>query len=196
MYIVHIHHKNYKNRGFGRVRYTNPSGAPGCDHIGLNYYSRGLVDWRLFPVPDKGETMTDMPYALHPEGLAVALKGVAVLGVPIYITETGVADKGDSIRPQMIQSYMSAVEEAVRSGVDLRGIMYWTLVDNFEWSFGFKMHFGMFNFDHKTQERTMHQSASQLAYWFKRLKEKAPLWRDEVKILDGGVDEKIKPALA
>ena len=53
------------------------------------------------------------------------------LGVPIYITETGVADQGDALRPQMIEGYMAAVEDIVRRGYDLRGIMYWSLVDNF-----------------------------------------------------------------
>jgi len=120
--------------------------------------------------------MTDMPYSLYAEGLLVACHRIGTLGIPIYITETGVADAGDALRPQMIQSYMAAIEEAVRTGIDLRGVMYWTLVDNFEWQFGYRMRFGVFRWEHddKTQERKPHKSAALLAYWYARLKEKAP----------------------
>lgn len=69
----------------------------------------------------------------------LAVHHMSKLGVPIYITETGVADVGDERRPLMLQSYMEQVERAVQMGYDLRGIMYWTLVDNFEWGFGFSM---------------------------------------------------------
>lgn len=168
--------------GWGRVHYENPGGAPGCDHIGLNYYSRGLFDWKLQACPNPGEIMTDMPYALYPEGLLVALKGVSTLGIPIYITETGVADKGDSIRPQMIQSYMATIEKAVEMGYDLRGVMYWTLVDNFEWSMGFHMRFGVYSREPvppENQKRQAHQSAALLAEWYSRLKERCPVLRLE-----------------
>lgn len=166
--------------GLGRVRYENPGGAPGCDHIGLNYYSRGLFDWKLQPCHNPGEVMTDMPYALHAEGLLLAVHGVSSLGVPIYITETGVADDGDALRPQCIQSYMSAVEEAVRMGYDLRGVMWWTLVDNFEWAFGYRMKFGVYRWDPDTdQKRVLHSSGALLKTWYARLVEKCPRFARE-----------------
>lgn len=130
-----------------------------------------------------------MPYALHAEGLITTCEAISTLGIPIYITETGCADAGDTVRPQMIQSYMAAVEETVRRGVDLRGVMYWTLIDNFEWAFGFKMRFGIYhwecNNDHK---RTKRKSAALLAHWFEQLKEKAPKLRAAAG-LDGGAVE-------
>ncbi|KAL4538341.1 hypothetical protein Ndes2437B_g01352 [Nannochloris sp. 'desiccata'] len=175
--------------GLGRVQYTNPGGPPGCDHIGLNYYSRGLFDWKLQPCPNPGEVMTDMPYALHAEGLLLAVHGVSQLGVPIYITETGVADDGDSVRPQFIQSYMSAIEEAVRLGYDLRGVMYWTLVDNFEWAFGYRMKFGMYYWDpvpEGNQDRKLHASAALLKNWYKRLVERIPGHRRMAESLKKG----------
>lgn len=168
--------------GWGRVHYENPSGAPGCDYIGLNYYSRGLFDWKLQPCANPGEIMTDMPYALYPEGLLTAIHGVSELGIPIYITETGVADAGDSIRPKMIQSYMSTLEKAVEMGYDVRGLMYWTLVDNFEWSCGFHMRFGVYSrspVPQDNQERHKHQSAALLAQWFDRLKTHCPALQRE-----------------
>lgn len=46
------------------MQYQEPGGRPGCDFIGLNYYSRGVMDWKLSPSCNAGEVMTDMPYAL------------------------------------------------------------------------------------------------------------------------------------
>lgn len=170
--LTHFRKQLLHNRGLGRVHYVNRGGKPGCDHFGLNYYSRGLMDWKLSAVANPGELMTDMPYALHSEGLFTALKGCSALEVPIYITETGVADKGDDIRPVMIQTYMSAVEQAVRAGFDVRGVLFWSLVDNFEWAFGFSKKFGIFEW-HKEdadQRRNLRKSGQLLAHWFERLK--------------------------
>ena len=44
------------------MQYQEPGGKPGCDYLGLNYYSRGVVDWKLSATCNAGETMTDMPY--------------------------------------------------------------------------------------------------------------------------------------
>lgn len=162
---------------YGRVTHVHPGGIPGCDHFGLNYYSRGLMDWKLSAVANPGEIMTDMPYALHAEGLFKALEGIQPLGIPVYITETGVADKGDEVRPVMIQTYMSAIEQAIRAGHDIRGVLYWSLVDNFEWAFGYTMKFGIFAWEpgrEAPHEQTRHkrESARLLEYWFSRLKQK------------------------
>ena len=155
---------------YGRVQYTYPGGAPGCDHFGLNYYSRGLMDWKLQAVANPCEVMTDMPYALWPEGLFDALDGIKELDIPIYITETGCADKGDDVRPIMIETYFSAIEEARRRKYDLRGVLYWSLVDNFEWAFGYTMKFGVYSYDGAQLDR--HEkttSCGLLRKWFKRL---------------------------
>ncbi|KAI8104603.1 hypothetical protein M9434_003157 [Picochlorum sp. BPE23] len=154
---------------YGRIQYTNPGGKPGCDHFGLNYYSRGLMDWKLAASKNPGEMMTDMPYALYAEGIFKALEGISVLNIPIYITETGVADSGDSVRPVMIQTYMSAIEQAIRAGHDIRGVLYWSLVDNFEWAFGYTMKFGIYEWDASSQQRLCRQSGQLLKHWFKRL---------------------------
>jgi len=156
---------------YGRVKYVHPNGPPGCDHFGLNYYSRGLMDWKLTAVANPCELMTDMPYALHAEGLFDALDGISTLGIPVYITETGCADKGDTVRPVMIESYFSAIEEARRRKYDLRGVLYWSLVDNFEWAFGYTMKFGVYGYDE--QDLTRHErkkSVQLLRHWFHRLK--------------------------
>ena len=123
-----------------------------------------------------------MPYSLYAEGLLMAVHGVSKLGVPIYITETGAADTGDDVRAECVQSYMAAIEEAVRLGYDLRGVMWWTLVDNFEWSFGYAMKFGVYRWDplpEGNQDRKLLKSGVLLKEWFKKLVERCPGHRKE-----------------
>ena len=60
------------------------------------------------------------------------LRQMSALDVPIYITETGIADAVGDRRPLWLETYIPEVERAVRDGLDVRGLMYWTLVDNFE----------------------------------------------------------------
>ena len=60
------------------------------------------------------------------------LQRMSALDVPIYITETGIADAAGNRRPLWLETYIPEVERAVRDGLDVRGLMYWTLVDNFE----------------------------------------------------------------
>ena len=60
------------------------------------------------------------------------LQQMSTLDVPIYITETGIADAAGDRRPLWLETYIPEVERAVRDGMDVRGLMYWTLVDNFE----------------------------------------------------------------
>ena len=60
------------------------------------------------------------------------LQRMSALDVPIYITETGIADAKGDRRPLWLETYIPEVERAVRDGMDVRGLMYWTLVDNFE----------------------------------------------------------------
>ncbi|KAL6769186.1 hypothetical protein ACKKBF_B17810 [Auxenochlorella protothecoides x Auxenochlorella symbiontica] len=118
--------------------------------------------------------MTDMPYALHPDGLKKALHSINRLDVPIYITELGVADSGDDMRRKLIEGYMPKVAEAMEEGCDVRGVLYWSLIDNFEWQMGFKMKFGIYNWDNDgSQKRTLRDSGKLLTHWFKRLTEYA-----------------------
>ena len=70
---------------------------------------RALVSWRLSPTCNPGEVMTDMPYVIYPAGLSLALRGAGALGVPLYITETGIADAGDARRALLIDAYMAEV---------------------------------------------------------------------------------------
>mgnify|MGYP000325960834 CR=1 FL=1 len=139
-----------------------------CDFIGLNYYSRVLIECmisRLFtnePVitsmPNLGETATDHYYAIYPEGIYKALQHLATIGLPIYVTENGIADhmtQNDYRRVRWIKEYIKAVSLAIEDGIDVRGYFYWTLVDNFEWDGGYIYNFGLYSNDRATQQRTL-----------------------------------------
>jgi beta-glucosidase len=78
---------------------------------------------------------------------------------PIYITENGVSCKDDRFRIVFIAEYLSAVQEAMRQGADVRGYLYWSMLDNFEWG-SFKPTFGLYGVDFETFERTAKPSSA------------------------------------
>ncbi len=144
-----------------RQTYVAPEGGLG-DFVGLNYYSRTVVHAKLLSWPPslasvarEGETMTDMEYAIYPEGIYKALHHMAEIGLPIYVTENGIADKeheDDTRRQRWIKEYLKAVSLAIEDGIDVRGYYYWTLMDNFEWNRGNHSQFGLY-----TKDRLMKQ---------------------------------------
>ena len=117
---------------------------PGLDWVGLNYYSRAMLSASYAPVCADHELMTEMPYGVYPEGMYRAIEYCSQLDLPIYITETGIANRDGDKQEALIHSYFNEIKRAIRDGHDVRGIMYWTLVDNFEWSYGFTRHFGLY----------------------------------------------------
>ncbi len=72
--------------------------------------------------------MTDMHYAIYPEGFYRAIKQMGTLGKPVIITENGLADAEDSRRNLFIRRYLYAMAKAKDEGVDVRGYYYWTLM--------------------------------------------------------------------
>ena len=93
-----------------------------------------------------------MGWSVYPEGLLILLRQVwQRYGLPIYITENGVAG-GD--RATFLQQHLHAVAEALREGIPVKGYFYWSLLDNFEWAEGFRPRFGLYHVDYKTMKRT------------------------------------------
>lgn len=151
--------------GLIHVKHTNPKAVKSYDFFGLNYYSHLVVrsKWHLenffeFRIRPK-ETASDMGYAVYPEGLYRALKEVADLGRPIYVTENGIADRSDDHRGLFIRRSLYALSKAIEEGLDVRGYYYWSLMDNFEWAKGYGMKFGLYEVDFSTQRRTLRQGS-------------------------------------
>lgn len=154
---------NYKYAlpGVKPVVHTNPKAKTSNDFVGLNYYSHFHVQfnpkldplWHLRHQPLA--IMTDMAHPVYPEGLYRSLKRMATLGVPIIVTENGIADADDSRRALYIKRYLYALSKAIKDGIPVKGYFYWSLMDNFEWAEGFDMRFGLYHNDFSTQKRTL-----------------------------------------
>ena len=128
------------------------------DFIGLNYYFHNLINYR-FGGNFTYEKYSDMLWGLHPEGIFYLLKDLQRFGKPIYITENGLADKGDQHRSWYINQILKNVHRAITEGVNVRGYFHWSLVDNFEWADGFDPNFGLFELNRQTFERIPRSSA-------------------------------------
>lgn len=148
---------------------TEVKGA--CDFVGLNVYSRFHVAFdvgsvsqmfaRVFVPPHvpQGDHGVEQPYGeAYPAAIRVAVERVARIGKPIYVLENGVPDADDRIRPWLIVNAVQEVDRLIQAGQDIRGYFHWTLTDNFEWSEGWKLRFGLVALDPKTQQRTMRNS--------------------------------------
>ena len=144
-----------------------------CDYIGVNVYYRDLVAFdpraptELFGrrFADPAGARSDQPIGaewgeVYPDGLRRVALRVAALGRPIYVTENGVADAADRLRPWQLALAARALHAAIAAGADVRGYYHWTLVDNFEWVEGWKTRFGLIALDPQTQARTPRRSAA------------------------------------
>lgn len=144
---------------FTDIDYEYPNAKSTLDFFGLNYYSHVLVNWKSGqPGYRDGEIATDMPYGIYAEGLYRAINQASKIGVPIYITENGIADAKDDRREQFLKQYTYTLSKAIADGYDVRGYFYWSLLDNFEWDMGYEQKFGLFEVDFTTQERTLRSS--------------------------------------
>ncbi len=128
------------------------------DFIGLNYYFHNLVD-KGFGRPHIYEKKSDLGWGLHPEGIYETLVGLNRYKKPIYVTENGLADKDDRHREWYITEIVRNMHRAISEGVDVRGYMHWSLIDNFEWAYGFQPRFGLYEINYRTYERIARPSA-------------------------------------
>jgi len=129
------------------------------DFIGLNYYNHYNVSVFRGLYQGSGEK-SDFGWEIYPEGIYHTVLGLhRRYKKPIYITENGIADAGDTKRPAFIRDHLSWLQRAMEEGADVRGYFYWSLIDNFEWSEGFTKRFGLVKVDFETQKRTPRPSA-------------------------------------
>ena len=148
--------------GFGTV----PKLIGTMDFIGVNYYSRYLFGLdrenpagSFTPRLRQGAEVSNFDYGeIYPQGLYQVLKRVQHYGKPIYITENGLPDRDDALRPRFLLTHLAQVWRAMQEGVQVRGYYHWSLVDNFEWAEGYAMRFGLIEIDFATQERRIRES--------------------------------------
>jgi len=139
--------------------------SPCLDFIGINYYSRSTIrsfGWglgallgRVCTVSSHNHSgpMSDIGWEIYPAGLPSVLQRFSHYGVPLFVTENGVATDDEALRWDFIMQHLKALAEALRNGIKVIGYLYWTLMDNYEWAMGTDAHFGLAAVDLTTQER-------------------------------------------
>ncbi|RJQ28316.1 glycoside hydrolase family 1 protein [Candidatus Parcubacteria bacterium] len=127
------------------------------DYLAIQYYRKGEVQFPL-RITDTGD-LSDIGWAIHPEGLHFILKRLSRYKKPIYITENGLADARDAQRGEFIRNHLAWMKKAMDEGADVRGYFHWSLLDNFEWSSGFWPRFGLVEVNYKTFKRKIRPSA-------------------------------------
>ena len=141
------------------------------DWLGVNYYTRGVIKaapnepWPHFEGEEGGLPKTQMGWEIYPEGLELLLKRIYndyTNEIPIMITENGMANEDvvsndicdDPIRVKYFEDHLQAVIRCIAYGVPVKGFFGWSLLDNYEWAYGYEKRFGLVHVDYETQKRT------------------------------------------
>lgn len=148
-----------------------PTISAPIDWLGVNYYTREIVS-TLVGAPWPGTQShegplpkTQMGWEIYSDGLGNILERMArdyVGDLPIFVTENGMAwaDEvvdgavNDTQRVEYISAHIAAARDAIDRGANLQGVFYWSLLDNYEWAFGYEKRFGLIHVDFKTLKRT------------------------------------------
>lgn len=145
------------------------------DWLGVNYYTRAIVShdkgapWPATRAHEGSLPKTQMGWEIYPEGLRNLLLRMArdyVDDLPIVVTENGMAwedqvqngQVADIVRCNYIAAHLNAARQAISEGVNLQGFFYWSLLDNYEWAFGYAKRFGLVHVDFATMQRRPKQS--------------------------------------
>lgn len=176
--------RDWHMRGFlptGRMPFVHRGDleeiAVPTDFLGVNFYNRAIVRDESVPEADRAPATvhhsgheTDMGWEVHAPpltGLLLRLHREYAAG-PLYITENGCAYADgpgpdgvvrDTRRIDYYRQHLAACHAAIRQGAPLHGYFAWSLLDNFEWAFGYERRFGLVHVDFETQRRTPKQSA-------------------------------------
>jgi beta-glucosidase len=133
------------------------------DFVGVNYYFTDYYTG-LMKKANPSVPLNDMGWYMEPEGLyPLLLRTWVRFKKPIFVTENGVADYSDQHRQWWIEETLIAMERAISEGVDLRGYFHWSLLDNFEWKYGWWPRFGLVEVD---REHGMRRKVRPSAEWF------------------------------
>jgi beta-glucosidase len=129
------------------------------DYIGVQTYTRSRIGQKTLPPPE-GAEITQSSFEFYPEALENTVRFASrQAGVPVIVTENGVALKDDTRRVEYIQRALAGLKRCLDDGIDVRGYIHWSLLDNFEWISGFEPKFGLVAVDRETQRRTVKPSA-------------------------------------
>ncbi len=120
------------------------------DFVGLQYYTRLRVDSSrpdLQAPPPAGAETTQMGWEVFPAGFGASLRVAASAGLPVVVTENGIATADDAQRVRFLRSHLAVLAQVLAEGVDVRGYLHWSAFDNFEWAHGYAPTFGLVGID-------------------------------------------------
>ena len=145
------------------------------DFVGINYYTRCCV---RFEGPGPGAILgrscklehhrdggprSSIGWEVYPRGLAGVLQRYSAMGLPLFITENGIATADDELRCRFLRDHVEVLAQALDDGLNVLGYLHWSLLDNFEWNMGTGPRFGLAEMDYSSQTRTPRQSAELFA---------------------------------
>ena len=145
------------------------------DYVGVNIYGGVDVSFDITKpktgfvrrtTPPRGRTGDIPPNGIpmfgeiYPQGIRIVVKRLAKYGKPFFILENGVPDRDDTLRPWVIATAVNTMHGLIQQGHKILGYHHWSLVDNFEWAWGYAMKFGLVAVDPATQERKPRPSAA------------------------------------
>ncbi|WP_346908478.1 glycoside hydrolase family 1 protein [Faecalicatena orotica] len=124
------------------------------DFLGVQNYSRKIVDANGTLPPAEGTPVTQMGYEDYPKSLGNVIRKVSrEFKGDLIVTENGIATSDDERRCAFIQEALQGVSECIAERIPVKGYCYWSLMDNFEWQAGFGMTFGLIAVDRNSQMR-------------------------------------------
>jgi beta-glucosidase len=161
LFIDAIVRGNLDANGNGTLDAGEPMNDPAlrgrADYVGVNYYTLTVIQTntaipllRALPVPDereRGLPKTDFGWDIHPRGFQDVLVWAGSYGLPVVVTENGIADATDVNRPRFLAEHLAAMGAAIQQGVRVVGYFHWSTFDNFEWVAGYCPRFGLYTID-------------------------------------------------
>ena len=169
--LLHILHEYMPNEYEEDLKII---GTP-MDWLGINYYTRNLIKFdgtdKTFQLTDVDGPLekTDMNWEVYPEGLTKIIENEVKrysIDIPIHITENGMANKDfhisgkvdDQKRIDYYFLHLQEVKTLIEKGYNIKSYFAWSLLDNFEWSFGYSKRFGLVYVDFESQKRIKKKS--------------------------------------
>jgi len=136
----------------------------GDDFVGVQAYTRHVIGPDGYRPVEPNARLTIMGYEYRPQALEATIRRVwdVTNQVPIIVTENGIATTDDTERVEFVSAALDGLERCLADGIGVQGYIHWSLLDNFEWAFGYGPTFGLVAVDRSTQVRTPKPSAS----WF------------------------------
>ncbi|MFA5337931.1 MAG: family 1 glycosylhydrolase [Candidatus Omnitrophota bacterium] len=145
-----------KLSNFGIINYLTKKSC--LDYLAVNYYCKEYVKFKGLVGAEcthqfHKERKNYLGWYIYPQGFYELLKRLKCYGLPIYVMENGTAEIEDSLYKEYLFSHLQCVARAISEGTDIKGYFWWSLIDNFEWDYGFGPKFGLIDVNYDTFER-------------------------------------------